>query len=42
MLLLAALVFVPAANIVDNFEQLCDENVIPQESQGVLDYFEDT
>lgn len=42
MRLLPALAFVPAANVVDIFEQLCEDNVIPQEAQGVLDYFEDT
>lgn len=39
--LLSAIAFVPAANVVDAFEILCDENVLPAEAQRVVDYFED-
>ncbi|KAF5281724.1 hypothetical protein FQR65_LT14564 [Abscondita terminalis] len=42
MRMLPALAFVPAGNVINVFEQLCEENVIPPEAQGVLDYFEDT
>lgn len=42
MRLLAAIAFVPTADVVRAFEMLCDENILPPEAQPVMDYFEDT
>lgn len=42
MRMISALAFVPVDNVVDSFEQLCDNNNYPVEAQPVLDYFEDT
>lgn len=42
MRLLPALAFVPVANVVHDFEALCDSGELPPEGQPVVDYFEDT
>lgn len=40
--LLIALTFVPPKNLVETFEFLCENNLLPEEAHPVLDYFEDT
>lgn len=40
--LLSALAFVPTADVVEAFETICEQNVLPAEAQSVFDYYEDT
>lgn len=40
--MLNALAFVPTEYVIEAFESLCDNNLLPLEAQGVIDYFEDT
>lgn len=42
MKLLIALALVPPENLGQAFEFLCENNLLPEEAQPVLDYFEDT
>nr|CAI5821208.1 unnamed protein product [Callosobruchus analis] len=42
MKFLSALAFVPTTDVVEAFEILCDENMLPEDAQPILDYFEDT
>ena len=42
MCMIAAIAFVPIANVVTSFEHLIDNTDFPEEAQSVLDYFEDT
>ena len=40
--MLSALAFVPTTHIVEEFEFLCDSDILPPEAQSIVDYFEDT
>lgn len=40
--MIAAIAFVPVADVVTSFEHLIDNTDFPEEAQSVLDYFEDT
>ena len=40
--MLPALAFVPIQDIVDAFENLCDQNIFSPELQVIVDYFKDT
>ena len=42
MRLLPALAFVPTADVVNAFEIIVDENMLPEDAQPIVDYFEDT
>ena len=42
MRMIAAIAFVPVADVVTSFEHLIDNTDFPEEAQSVLDYFEDT
>nr|CAI5844980.1 unnamed protein product [Callosobruchus analis] len=42
MKFLSALAFVPTTDVVEAFEIVCDENMLPEDAQPILDYFEDT
>ena len=42
MLMIAAIAFVPVADVVTSFEHLIDNTDLTEEAQSVLDYFEDT
>ncbi|KAK4881108.1 hypothetical protein RN001_004427 [Aquatica leii] len=39
---LSALAFVPVAHVTEALNQLTDSDIFPEESQNVIDYFEDT
>ena len=40
--MIAAIAFVPVADVVTSFEHLIDNTDFPEEAQSVLDYFKDT
>ena len=40
--LLSALAFIPVPKVVETFEFLVENEIFPDELQGVVDYFEDT
>ncbi|KAK4872264.1 hypothetical protein RN001_016388 [Aquatica leii] len=40
--LLSAIAFVPTQYVVEAFEMLCDDDILPPELQPIVDYFEDT
>lgn len=42
LLLLSPITFVPAADVVNTFKILCEQDELPPKAQSDIDYFEDT